>query len=67
MRVLCCKHIGPNIREHRGVPGGRPRPGLHPWSLEPPPPEHHLLFTYLAHPTDSTSRKLMRYLKDNAR
>ena len=31
------------------------------------PPEHHMLFTFQASPTDGSSRKRMRYLKDNTR
>ena len=32
-----------------------------------PSPEHHVLFTYQANPSDNSGRKRMRHLKDNTR
>ena len=66
MRGLGHKHQGPKIGSirvaHDDVLSHYSR-GT--WN---PVPQHHLLFTYQANPSDSSNgRKRMRYLKDNAR
>ena len=66
MRALGNKHIGPKVGSIR-VSQEDVLAQVYARSVWNRPPEHHLVFTYQANPSENGARKRMRYLKDNQR
>ena len=66
LKVLGNKHIGPKIGNIR-VSQEDVLAQIYTRGLWNRPPEHHLLFTYQANPTDYGGRQRMHYLKESTR
>ena len=66
LKALGNKHIGPKIGNVR-VCQEDVLTQIYTRGAWNRPPEHHLLFTFQASPTDGAGRKRMRFLKENTR
>ena len=66
LKAIGNKHIGPKIGNIR-VSQDDILSQIYTRGAWNRPPEHHMVFTYQAFPTESAGRKIMRYLKENMR
>ena len=66
LKALGNRHVGPKIGNIR-VSQEDMLSQMYARGLWNPSPEHHVLFTYQANPSEHSGRKRMRHLKDNTR
>ena len=66
LKTLGNRHVGPKIGNIR-VSQEDLLSQIYARGLWNPAPEHHVIFTYQANPSDHSGRKRMRHLRDNTR